>query len=403
MKNRGLKVIRIIGMGLFFFFTFFAPLKAEDTIIIGVLGSFDDHNGKGIRCAAEMAGDAINREGGILGKKVVLKYRDDRYKTVMGIYGYQSLVKEDKAVAVVGTGSSDVALMVMEPMADLKIPFLPTGAASPILADKVAKEYDKYKYMFRVMHNSYELADFTTEYIIKELVENRRIQSIGLLIEYAVWTRPIAEKWEKALKAKGVKIPVFEYFYRTTKDFKPYYQEMITNKAGAVLVASSHVDPVGYISDWAETRGPMLTGILARYAETWNLTHGKSLSATTIIFSGVTGIVDREKSFVKNYRERYNTYPEYTSAYTYDALYILKAAIEKAGTTEPEALVKALEMTDVNGVSGRWVFEKDHHAKFGTGYRQFMMMQWQEGGKMCVTYPEELKTCDKIISPPWTK
>ena len=118
-------------------------------------------------------------------------------------------------------------------------------------------------------------------------------------------------------------------------------------------------------------------------------------------YPGWIGLTPKDKAFYENYVEKYKNMPQYTSPYTYDAVYLLKSAIERARSSEPDALVDAMEKTDNEGIMGRWVFDKtSHHSKFGPGYRQFLVIQWQAPGKICVIWPEESKTCD-FVFPPW--
>ena len=49
------------------------------------------------------------------------------------------------------------------------------------------------------------------------------------------------------------------------------------------------------------------------------------------------------RDFVKKYREKFKRYPDYMAEETYAGVYFIKAAVERAGTTDPEAIVKAVK------------------------------------------------------------
>ncbi|HEV2844164.1 MAG TPA: hypothetical protein VG477_04895, partial [Thermoanaerobaculia bacterium] len=51
-----------------------------------------------------------------------------------------------------------------------------------------------------------------------------------------------------------------------------------------------------------------------------------------------------------------------------------------SGGADATQLVSALEATDHLGVVARWAFNKDHHAKYGTGFRVIPIMQYIETG-----------------------
>ncbi|MGE0087449.1 MAG: ABC transporter substrate-binding protein [Desulfococcaceae bacterium] len=235
---------------------------------------------------------------------------------------------------------------------------------------------------------------------VLHLVNNRKMKKVALMIESAAWTKPIAETMKKRLKDAGTEIPVFEYFYKEAKDFTPILTKAVDNKSDMIFFISAHVDASAFLTQWADMKGPILTGIVIGYSTLWKDSEGKVLSMSMQSSLGILGLTPQEKPFCEKYLKKYNSSPEYTSPNTYDAMYILKAAIERAKSTEPETLTDALEKTDYEGLRGRWVFEKSHHSKYGPGYRQLMIIQWQKDGKMCIVWPENIKTCEFIL-PPW--
>src|SRR6185503_21238954 len=94
--------------------------------------------------------------------------------------------------------------------------------------------------------------------------------------------------------------------------------------------------------------------------------------------------------------------PEYTSAYTYDAVHLLAAALRRSGSAEAGALRRALEATDHTGVMGRYLFDRGHHPKFGPGFRVLNMLQYQfpdaEGYR--VIWPPE-RAVAGFVPPSW--
>jgi len=374
--------------------------KTEDIIKIGVLAPLDLPAGKGIKNGAAMAAEEINASGGILGKRVELVIADTKLKPIIGAYEYSRLASQEKVAAVLGTFSSEVALAVVEHVPKYKVPFL-AGTATPKIAEKVKENYDSLKYVFKFYLNSYEMSDFSSEWLISELVKKRGFRRFAMMIESAVWVNPIVEKWEKELKAAGADIPVSEYFYKETKDFKPIFAKITEAGCEAICVISAHVNASAYIGEWADAKGPLMVGVTGSFQTAWETTDGKALSLISLFFPGVFGLSPKDKAFCDNYLAKYKTAPEVYSPYPYDALYMLKAAIEIAKSAEADAIVDAMEKIDYEGVMGRWVFDKaSHHSKFGPGFRQFIMMQWQPDKKACVIYPEDNKTCE-LIFPPW--
>ncbi|MDK2788740.1 MAG: branched-chain amino acid transport system substrate-binding protein, partial [Epulopiscium sp.] len=67
------------------------------------------------------------------------------------------------------------------------------------------------------------------------------------------------------------------------------------------------------------------------------------------------------QNFLKVYKEKYNEDPVSFAALGYDAMKILAAAIEKAGSTDKDAVVKALAETDITSVTGKITFDENRN------------------------------------------
>ena len=90
---------------------------------------------------------------------------------------------------------------------------------------------------------------------------------------------------------------------------------------------------------------------------------------------------------------------------SYDSIYILANAFERAKTVEPDAVVKALEQTDMMGAIGRIRFGKDHQAVYGFDPKETALgvgFQWVKPGNRVVVYPEKVAEA-KIQLPPYMK
>jgi branched-chain amino acid transport system substrate-binding protein len=90
---------------------------------------------------------------------------------------------------------------------------------------------------------------------------------------------------------------------------------------------------------------------------------------------------------------------------SYDAVYIYANAVERAKTVEPDAVVKAIEQTDMTGAIGRIRFGKDHQVVYGLDPKETALgcaFQWKKPGKRVVVFPEAIAE-GKIELPPYMK
>ncbi|MFZ2110253.1 MAG: ABC transporter substrate-binding protein, partial [Roseiarcus sp.] len=88
--------------------------------------------------------------------------------------------------------------------------------------------------------------------------------------------------------------------------------------------------------------------------------------------------------FVEAFVKKYGNTPSYCGYTAYDDVYIIADAIHRAGSTDSDKLVAALEKTDYVGTIGRVEFlpQADPHVhglRTGAGFITGLMLQWQNG------------------------
>jgi branched-chain amino acid transport system substrate-binding protein len=88
--------------------------------------------------------------------------------------------------------------------------------------------------------------------------------------------------------------------------------------------------------------------------------------------------------FVKAFKAKFGNFPSYAGYTSYDEVYYLADAFKRAGSTDSDKLVTALEATDYVGTIGRIQFKgKDtsnpHALKVGPDTITGLMLQWQDG------------------------
>jgi branched-chain amino acid transport system substrate-binding protein len=97
---------------------------------------------------------------------------------------------------------------------------------------------------------------------------------------------------------------------------------------------------------------------------------------------------------VKAFKERYKKSPTYNAG-TYDAIDLLKTAIEEAGTTDADKLVPVIEKTKSVGTGAVLEFDKSHDPVWGIGKYSGIAVQWQNGKKIPF-WPTEVKGMQKF-------
>ena len=101
------------------------------------------------------------------------------------------------------------------------------------------------------------------------------------------------------------------------------------------------------------------------------------------------------KDFYDNYKKAYGKAIQagHAPAPSYESVYILKEAIERAGSLDPDAMVAEIEKTNRKGVMGRIRFDEGHQVIYGTDPAEAAVaafFQWTDDGKRMIVYPPSI-------------
>ena len=163
------------------------------------------------------------------------------------------------------------------------------------------------------------------------------------------------------------------------------------DRAGAHLVFTMLSGPVG-ISVGRQMGERNMKAVAfginveAQKDEFWQAAAGKAQYVSTLDTIVDVEITPKTLPFIRAYRERYRKSPTYNAA-TYDAIMILRAAIEEARSTEADKLVPVIEKMEHVGVSAVISFDKRHDLVWAVGKSAGLGVQWQEGKKVAFWPP----------------
>src|SRR5271170_6644327 len=135
------------------------PGYAEDTIKIGVIAEAQAVAGSSIPQAAQLAADEINAAGGVNGKKIEIVSYDNHSSAAESVRAFQRAANEDHVNAVIASYISEVVLTLEPWSGRLKTVMVTPGAASDVITQNVAKDYDNLKYTFHGYSTSTSIAD----------------------------------------------------------------------------------------------------------------------------------------------------------------------------------------------------------------------------------------------------
>jgi branched-chain amino acid transport system substrate-binding protein len=373
------------------------PALAADPIKIGVIAEAQAIAGASIPQAAQMAADEINAAGGVDGRKIEIVTYDNHSSSADSVRAFQRAVNEDHVNIVIASYISEVVLALEPWAARLKTPFITPGAASNEISKSVHADYEKNKYTFHGYLTSAALAQSVCDAAKDLLVDQKHMQSAVIMSEDAAWTKPLDVGYEECLPKIGLKVLDHIRFSPDTTDFTPIFNKIEGSKPDVIITGISHVG-VQPTVQWKNQQVPIpMFGISSQAT---NSTFGKDTNdaANGVIYQGVSGtgvaVTPKSLPFAEGFNKRFGNYPSYAGYTSYDEVYYIADAVKRAGSTDADKLVDALEKTDWVGTIGRVQFYgKDdpftHSIKYGKGLITGLMLQWQDGQQVAI-WPKDV-------------
>jgi branched-chain amino acid transport system substrate-binding protein len=374
---------------------------AADPLKIGVIAEAQAIAGASIPQAAQLAADEINANGGVDGRKIEIISYDNHSSSADSVRAFQRAVNEDKVNAIIASYISEVVL-ALEPWASrLKTPFVTPGAASNEISKSVHADYEKNKYTFHGYLTSAALALSVCDGAKDLLVDRMHMKTAVIMSEDAAWTKPLDVGYEECLPKIGLKVLDHIRFSPDTTDFTPIFNKIEGSKPDVIITGISHVG-VQPTVQWKNQQVPIpMFGISSQAT---NETFGKDTNqaAEGVLYQGVSGpgvaVTPKSVPFAENFKKKFGNYPSYAGYTAYDEVYYIADAVKRAGSTDADKLVAALEKTDWEGTIGRVQFYgKDdpftHSIKYGKGLITGLMLQWQDG-KQSAVWPKDVAKVD---------
>ncbi len=373
------------------------PAQAADPVKIGVIAEAQAIAGASIPQAAQLAADEINAKGGVDGRMIEIVTYDNHSSSADSVRAFQRAVNEDKVNVVIGSYISEVVLALMPWASRLKTPFITPGAASNEITKAINKDYEKNKYTFHGYLTSGELATSVCDAAKDLLVDAKKMKTAVIMSEDAAWTKPLDVGYNECLPKIGLKVLDHIRFSPDTTDFTPIFNKIEGAKPDVIITGISHVG-VQPTVQWKNQQVPI--PMLGISSQATNSTFGKDTNnaASGVLYQGVSGpgvaVTPKSVPFADNFKAKFGNFPSYAGYTAYDEVYFIADAVKRAGSTDADKLVTALEATDWEGTIGRTQFYgKDepftHGLKYGKGLITGLMLQWQDGAQVAV-WPKDV-------------
>ena len=173
-------------------------------------------------------------------------------------------------------------------------------------------------------------------------------------------------------------------------------------RSGADIVFTAVSGPMGIVlgRQMGELQLPAVAvciNVEAQKDGFWQATAGKGNYVATLDTFSEVEVTPKTIAFVKAFKERYKRAPTYNAA-TYDAIQILKVAIEQAGTLDANKLVPVIEKMEHVGAAATASWDKSHDLIWAVGKTSGIAVQWQDGQKVAF-WPPQVKGMNPFKMP----
>ncbi|MCR5792138.1 MAG: ABC transporter substrate-binding protein [Lachnospiraceae bacterium] len=327
----------------------------SDTYKIGGIGPTTGEAaiyGTAVSNAAKLAVDEINAAGGIDGKKIEFDFQDDQNDTEKAVNAYNTL-KDWGMQILMGTVTTQPCVEVAgKTAADNMFQLTPSASSTDVIVNDNA---------FQVCFTDPNQGLVSADYI----ADNALAKKVAIIYDSSsVYSSGIEEQFVKEAAVKGLEIVANEAFTTDSKtDFSTQLQKAQDGGAELLFLPIYYTE-ASIILTQANTMGfkPVFFGVDGMDGILGVENFDTSLAEGVMLLTPFAADAEDEatQNFVKAYQDAYGEVPNQFAADAYDAIYIIKAAIEKTGVKPDlsagemgDALKSVMSELSIDGVTGK--------------------------------------------------
>ena len=332
---------------------------AQEPIKIGVTqpltGAFAA-SGNYVVQGAKIAEDAINAEGGVLGRKIQLVIEDNKSNPTEAVATAEKLISRDKVPVLMGAWSSTLTLAVMPKLMEYQVPMLVETSSS----GKITTSGNPY--IFRISPTSeMEARAFAP------MVKKFNIKKADFLATNNDFGLGASQEFSQMLKKEGVQVGVMETMDPKATDFSAQLAKIKASGSDTLFVTTA-VEQITLILKQAkeqQVKARIITTGGSNSPDQLIQQAGEAASGSyhlvffTPWFPEAVKNADIAKRFVAEWKKRGYNVGGLTEGFRgWDGVHTIVEAIKQAGKPEPKAITQALWNVKVKGINGDIAFIK---------------------------------------------
>ena len=332
----------------------------------------------------------IDAKGGLIGQPIEFLYQDTQGDPANCVRKCQELVERDKCQILTGVIVSSEAVAMLPKLQEWNAFFISHGNGDGRLTAEL------FVPRFFRANTSAPMGARALALYLKDTPQQKFIA----IASDAAWGRSSNTAFEEQIKKVGKDLVDKIYAPVGNKDYSPYITKILQSGAQGCYVALQGDEARAFYSQATQYR---LSERVQFFTEIVAQADIKVLGKDAIGLMGSSRYpigydIPQNKAFVEAFRAEYKTdLPDWTDGEMYQALMILFAAIEKAGSPEPVKIVTAMEDLEVTSVKGPIKMRKCDHQGENQGFvvKVTASDKFPEPiGEIVKIYPREMTTPD---------
>jgi len=293
----------------------------------------------------ELAKEEINNNGGVLNKKIEIIYADDKGDSKEAVSVAQKFASDSSITGIIGHFFSGCTLAAGPIYQQNGIPTIAIASTNPNVAD-----IGDFVYRINVGDN------YQGSQLAKLLKEKKNFSRVAVVYDNSDYGKGVSDVFAETFKGLGGEVTAVEsYIGGQDKDFSVILTKIKSSNPEAIVMASYYSEGALLVQQ-ARKLGldvPFYASD-SLYSEDFIKLGGESVEGTHIVcYFHPTDPSPAAQEFVKKYKDKYGKEANSWSPYAYDALYLFADAIKRAGSTDRNAIQKAIsETSNFQGSTG---------------------------------------------------
>jgi len=327
--------------------------EAADEIVIGIYLPMTGQNAAGGQMSMEGINLAHEQKGEVLGKPIKIVLVDDKSDKVEAANAVTRLIDKEKAVGIIGSYASYLAIPGSEVANKAGIPMVANTATNPLVTQN--KEF-----VFRACFIDPLQGTALANYAVEDLGAKTAMIILDRANDYSVG---LANYFKQAFeKATGNEVEEIKY-NSGDQDFSAQLTVVKGKNPDVLFIPAGSYGDAGLIAKQARDLG--ITSVFMG-GDTWDTPEFAEIGGEAIEGSYFSTHFDPEqttesaKAYCQAFEKKYNKASSSAAALSYDAYMLLVDAIERANSTDPVAIKDALAgVKDFQGVTGVINFDEN--------------------------------------------